>query len=251
MRKTLFIMNEEEFIKNVIEEKKKPEQLGMKRLVSLLCRYYYKLGIKPKELSYTVENQLKEIMSEDENFRPFEYVDLIKSTASKVIHGKVPKELKVREGIKMYKKDYELIDTLDTRQEKRLMFTAIALSRFFDNNGWIYLDINELFSLANIKTKRCNRELLLGALTEKGLLDINMKADSAVNVRVVNYMKENGSDKDVQYTITEFNQIGNQGIVSAAPTKYMICSKCGKLVKKQSNSMKYCKHCAKEMKNIN
>lgn len=103
-------MNEEEFIKNVIEEKKKPGQLGMKRLVSLLCRYYYKLGIKPKELSYTVENQLKEIMSEDENFRPFEYVDLIKSTASKVIHGKVPKELKVREGIKMYKKDYELID---------------------------------------------------------------------------------------------------------------------------------------------
>ena len=243
--KPLFIINEEDYIQKVIESEHKPDTLSIKRMVTMLCRYFYKLGIKPKELSYTVCKQLEKIMNDDENFRPYEVADLVYATSTKIIHGKIPKELKVRDYIPVYKDEMKVLDKLKSQNEKKLMFTMYVLARYFDHHGWISLPLEDVISLSNVKCSNKKKYEIIRGLIDQGLISINMKASSLLNVCIKGYNIKHDAEC---YRITEISNLGEYYLLNTSPNKYVRCNACGKSVQKKSNRTSFCNKCINDRK---
>lgn len=240
-----YVINERRFIENMINTKKNEMDAPISSVINLLAKYYFNNSLKPKELSYVVNSKLSDIEKGNKYFREFEYMDLIQSSCKKMIDGKISHELYEKDSIPVYKSEYDLIETLETKREKKLMFTLIVLARFSRHKGWVSESYSNIFKLANVHCSVKEKAVLMYNLSKQELIrtsKISMNQPTSIHVNVLSK-----DDKEIFYKVTNINSLGNTYFMSLNPKKYALCECCNRLIVKTANNMKYCKKCANKI----
>ena len=148
--------------------------------------------------------------------------------------------------------EMELISSLKGIQLRRLAFTVLCISKFYDkvsdsNNHWVNTEYKDIMSMANINTSLKRQCDMLRQLKELDLIEMSKKVDNN-NFRVCF-----GCEGDTAIRITDFRNLGYQ-YMRYYGGNYFECTHCG-LVEKERNPVdgrkqKYCDGCAVEVKKI-
>ena len=153
------------------------------------------------------------------------------------------------DSIQISKPEIDKINQLDGKQIRRLAFTLLCLSKYWDivnqqNNHWVNNKDNEIMSFANINTSIRRQCAMYTALRDAGLIQFSKKVDNT-NVRVC--FAEEG---DTAIDIRDLRNLGYQYLLYCGEP-YFECSNCGITVKisepTKGRKQKYCKECAVEI----
>lgn len=236
----MLILRETDFIEDIIENGNpySNKVLSMSKLIYLLCKYY-----KNYE---EVANALIGIYKEDEGFYIEKYDTLILKKIKDILKDDL--ELIDYDFIPIYESDIKLVEELDTNKERKILFTAIVLSRYYNNNGWLGTysakEFNEWFKLANVSESGYNKYFTIHSLMKRGCLS-NSKMNTVTNLN----LKTLDQGKVVM-KITKLENIGNQ-YISNFISGYVLCGNCGKIFKRKSckgRPPKWCDKCAYDIK---
>ena len=144
------------------------------------------------------------------------------------------------------KPEMEIIDSLGSKQLRRLAFTLLCLAKYShmanpENDFWVNNKDSEIMAMANISTSLKRQALLYSTLRNSGLIEFSRKVDNT-SVKVC-FTK----DGDDVLHVTDLRNLGYQYLMYRGEP-YFICSNCGittKLPNPESRrNQKYCKECA-------
>jgi hypothetical protein len=147
--------------------------------------------------------------------------------------------------------EMEKIDSLESRQIRRLAFTLLCLSKYWDavnsrGDHWVNSEQREIMKMANINTSLKRQSLMYGALRKLDMVEFSRKVDNT-NVRVT--FAEGG---EPALKITDFRNLGFQ-YLRYHGEPYFECQNCGIVTKRvggansRGRPQKYCKDCANEV----
>lgn len=239
------ILNEKEQAEKIIEK----GEIGNKptSTLFLLSKYYRqeeKLGEKK------TAQKLNEFM--EKNYKGYNealWEDIIEDISKK---GK-KYLLQEIESINITKAELDNISSIENIKYEKLLFTMLCYAKLYNtlsdiNNGWVNTDIKELYKVARVTVKyRNNKFLYLNDLEKTGLISFSSKNDN-LNIKV-NFID---NDSDVVLKINDFRELGYEYQNYIGDGKFIRCSECERLVKKNGendHSTKYCTKCAKEIFN--
>ena len=140
------------------------------------------------------------------------------------------------------------IDALGGRQLRRLAFTLLCLSKYYDivNNTtshWVNTKDSEIMKMANINTSIRRQSQMYHQLNQEGLIQFSKKIDNT-NVCVVFH-----EDGEPVIQITDLRNLGYQ-YLKYHGEPYSTCENCGITFKMKSTGRprKYCIDCATSIK---
>lgn len=243
----MYILNEEEFIRDTLASRKKPKDISISYLISLTAKYYYlnNPDIDRQILIDTVKKKIREFKIL--GYQEHRYFNKIVQACDNAINSEIDNLFRRIEYIPIYESDISKIMKLNNNQEKKFMFTVYALARYMNCGGWInkkdYKSFSEVFELANIASSISCRNEMIHKLYENNFIELSRKIDN-LNIRV-NLI----NDGEVAYKIKKFENLGNQYLCQFEK-RYKFCATpgcTGKVVITGKNS-KYCYQCARERK---
>lgn len=242
----MYILNEKDYIRNILASKKKPADLTMGYFITLIAKYYYSHDLDARTLSDIVKEKLLEF--DFDNYQEYKYHNKIINICNNLYNEETELVFKEREFIPIYENELNLINALKNDRQKKLMFTFFALARYMDCDGWINKksskEISEVFRLANVTLTSEKRSELLHELYANGYIAFGKKVDN-LNIKV--QLDDTG---DIVYKVTDFNNIGNQ-YIGNFKKGYKQCKKCGKKIKVTGTNQQYCRTCSKKNESEN
>lgn len=241
----MYILNEKEYIRTILASKKKPDDLTIGYLISLIAKYYFNDTCDANALSETIKEKLLELNID--NYQEYIYHNKISSVCNSLFEGEIDCSFKQREYVPIYENEIKLINSLKNDRQKKLMFTFFAIARYMESDGWINkknsTGILEVFKLANITLSSNDRNKLLHELYVNGFISFSKRVNN-LNIKI--RLDNTG---DIVYKIYEFNNIGNQFIVNFKKG-YKQCKECGKRIRDTGNKKTYCDKCAEKKEKI-
>ena len=235
------ILNENEWAEDMIEN----YDLGDKPTQTLrkIARYYYENKYSKKEIRRLLENFLIGCNPSISLVKWSDSLDRIVKNVDK------RKSISI-DGVDITVPELELIDSLKGTQLRRLAFTVLCVSKYWDavykdNNHWLNTPDNEIIRMANIRTSIKRQSLLFGMLIDQKLVKQSKRVDN-LNVQVL-FTKPG----EVAMHIDDFRNLGYQYLkYHGGP--YYECQCCGLVVKDNPDrtgpAHKYCPDCASSMK---
>lgn len=154
------------------------------------------------------------------------------------------------DGVSITKDELARIEALPGKQIRRLAFTLLCVSRYWDgvsesNNHWVNTSDKEVMQMANINTSIKRQSLMFSELKAAGMIRFSKKIDN-INVQVI----FGDADGEVAMTIQDFRNIGYQ-YLKYYGEPYFECSNCGVVSKihnpSKGRKQKYCPNCAIEL----
>lgn len=242
----MYILNEKDYIRNILVSRQKPADLTMGCLITLIAKYYYSSGSDSETLSGIVKEKLLEF--DLDNYQEYKYHNKITGICDSLYNGETTTGFKEREFIPIYESELNLISTLKNDRQKKLMFTFFALARYMDCDGWINKksskELSEVFRLANVTLTSEKRNELLHELYSDGYITFGKKVDN-LNIKIP--LEDSG---DIAYRLTCFNHIGNQ-YIGNFKKGYRQCRTCGKKIKVIGANQQYCRTCSRKNESEN
>ena len=241
----MIVLNENDWAYEMIQS----ESLGRKPYETLcrVARYY----IEEKEYSK------KETRMELERFlikcEPTASIPKWSNTLDRVMNVAYKYKSVCIDELTITKKEMELIDSLDSRQARRLAFTLLCLSKYWDlvsnsDKHWVNSKDSEIMRLANINTSIKRQSLLYHTLNEQGMIEFSKKVDNT-NVRVL--FGDYNDNSEIAMVITDTRNLGYQYMMYHGEP-YFICENCGVTTKMRNPNVgrkqKYCTDCANKIK---
>jgi hypothetical protein len=153
------------------------------------------------------------------------------------------------DGIGISSSELARIGSLETSQMKRLAFTLLCLSKYWDavgkNDGhWVNTKDSEIMKMANIVTSIKRQSAMYSSLKERGMIGFSKKVDNT-NVCVLF-----GDSGPAEMLVTDFRNLGYQYLKHYGGP-YFECQNCGITTKyndsAKSRNQKYCRQCAAEV----
>ena len=238
----MIIMNEREYIEDMIKNK----DLGYSpfKTISMVARYYYSLGYKPRMIREELEHFMIRCDSD---------INLVKwsSAIDKAVLKAKERPLIEINGIHITQKELEVCKSAGASAFQRLAFTALCLAKYFNavsgkNNGWVNTKMKNIFSLADIKTSKKRQAYMIGNLVDKGLFRLSNRIDNT-NIQVL-FIDEEGSPV---LTLDDMDNLGLQYERFIFGEKdYPKCIICGKIFRRKGpknvRPKVYCKECFEE-----
>ena len=243
-----YIFNEKQYIEDFLNGTQVENKIGLRYIIGLLFRYYtiYKSDeINSRKVKDQILNDIKNNGSfHDNNIQDFELEKVIKSVIAKnkkyYKDNRMYKPLKQLEYIPLYKGEFDFIQTLETEQEKKFMFTCYILARFY-NTTWVNSSETEIFKLANITKTSKEKSLFIGKLLREEKI---FMSDYITSLALK--LKETKQEDDEEVIrIYQMKNLGNLFLAHIRPN-YKQCEECGRLIKIKGNKTMYCKKCLKE-----
>ena len=236
----MIILNEVDYVRQIIETKERPPKMAMKRLIVYLCKYYYnKTSFKDaKEFQRFILDLLLEFHFNEAEYEEYRFNNYVYTICKKLLSGELSGFLRDIKEIIITKSEAEIIRSCETDRQKKLLFTLYVLAKTYNNpTGWIGYSDNDIFSLANLQATAKEKVLLIKELIDLGLVQYNHVIDKN------SYKVELDEDlTNVELIITDFTNIGNQWVIHEDNTK-MICERCGRIVQRRGKKHKYCRRC--------
>lgn len=221
--------------------------LGQKpfETLSRVARYYMDNGMTQSETRKRLDIFLIECM-------PFASIPLWSETMDRALKRAIKNPAIHIENINITKSEMDTIDKLDGRQLRRLAFTLLCLSKYWNQvndtgDFWVNSKDSDIMHMANIKTSVKRQSLMYNQLNSLGLIRFSKRVDNT-NVKVCF-----ASDGAVALSITDFRNLGYQYLLYHGEP-YFKCFNCGITIKydnpkskSSSGHQKYCKTCAAEI----
>lgn len=208
--------------------------------LSIIAKYYYhSLGYKKSKIN----NLLNEFMSKNYagyHLDKLSWQDTIESIVKKVNKYAL---LEV-DGVSITKSELQTISEIDNPIRERVMFTILCLAKFglarnSNSNGWVNTDSKEIFKMARVSCKALERELYIGDLFDRGLLELPMRNDNT-SIRVTFIDTESPEE----LFVSDFRELGYE-YLKYKGENFIRCAECGILTRGNKNGTKrYCKDCA-------
>lgn len=208
--------------------------------LQLLATYLREDGYNDREIENELHTFLKKYSS---NYNKVKYYKIIDEKVKKSKNFKLKRAYVV--GIT--KSELDTILKEDNYKCQKLMFVYLVLAKYYMSNNhtnkyYVGCKDNDIFKLCDMYVRKQDKMDLMHYLTKKGYITPTLSMSS-----IVNYVNEDSEiiislvpDEDMVYYFERY--LG--GI-------FIECEVCGKLVKKTNNRVKYCKNCAKKIKNRN
>lgn len=208
--------------------------------LSIIAKYYYHcLGYKKSK----IKNLLNEFMAKNYagyHLDKMSWQDTIDSIVKKV-NKYVLLEV---DGVSITKSELQTISEIDNPIRERVMFTILCLAKFGlarnpNSNGWVNTDSKEIFKMARVSCKALERELYIGDLFDRGLLELPMRNDNT-SIRVTFIDTESPEE----LFVSDFRELGYE-YLKYKGENFIRCAECGILTRGNKNGTKrYCKDCA-------
>lgn len=234
------VLDEYEWAEQMIADK----TLGEKPTETLtrVARYYYANRYSKKDVRKLVEAFLLRC-------DPSASIPGWSDTLDRVMKRIDKAELIRLEGIPVSKEELVAISSLGGRQLRRLAFTLLCVSKYWDavrpnNNGWVNTGDGELMQMANIKAPIKKQSAMFAELRAAGLIRFAKRVDN-LNVQVL-FAQDGAPAMFVQ----DFRNLGNRYLMHCGEP-YFECENCGLVTKIRSpgkgRPQKYCLDCAAEV----
>ena len=240
----LYILNEKEYIRNVLVSGVKPDGISNGYLITLIAKYYFDKEKKPDVLIETVKKKM--LGFNIEGYQEYRYANKIKKTCIELYELESDKLFRELEYVPIYEKELKVVESLPNDRQKKFMFTLYAIARYMNCDGWINKKnskgLSEVFKLANTTLSSDKKNELLYELYNNGYIHFGKKINN-LNIQV----ELSDEDDTIVYKVTEFENIGNQ-YIGNFKKGYKQCKRCGKKIKDTGNKKMYCSKCANEKK---
>ena len=107
-----------------------------------------------------------------------------------------------------------------------------------NNNGWVNTDTKEIYDLARYSCSRDNRDINIGKLRQKGLVELPKRNDN-LNCRITFI---NDEDEEELF-VSDFRELGYE-YLNYLGEKFIRCSECDTLTRiGKTNRKIYCTKC--------
>lgn len=233
----MIILNEREYAENCLRNglmDSKPFNT-----LSIIAKYYYHcFGYRKKKITTLLLDYLSKY------YPRYELNELSWHTSVEKIAANAGSfELFEISGIKVTKAEMEIILGLKNKVLERLAFTMLCLAKLNNiknpkNNGWVNAESKEIFNYARISCKADEREIKIGQLWQKGLLDFSKRNDN-LNCRVT-FIND---DSEEELFISDFRELGYEYLLYKGEN-FIRCADCGILTRgNKAGTKKYCKDC--------
>lgn len=176
-------------------------------------------------------------------FRPAKNEQLILSVLDQ-INNSTEYKFSLNTNMKFYKTEIEEIKSITDKKLQKIMFIIMCLAKW-RNANYIYLNcessikLKDIFDLARIKDTKINQMEMLHQLNSSGRIDTQLKPILKVFIPSI---CEDGE------CMFEFS-INDNMIQEWLNLVGVKCLRCGNGFEKNCNKQKYCKNCAKIIKN--
>lgn len=249
----MYILNEKEYIREILASGTKPDHISNGYLITLITKYYFD---KDKDLNVLIDIVKQKMIDFNiEGYQEYRYANKIKKTCIELYESESTNLFREFEYVPIYEKELKVVESLPNDRQKKFMFTLFAIARYMDCGGWINKKdskgLSEVFKLANVTLSSDKKNELLHDLYSNGYIHFGKKVNN-LNIRI----DLGGTDDDIAYKVTLFENIGNQ-YIGNFKKGYKQCQNpgCGRKIRiksKNDYSTKYCSTCAKEIhKKIN
>lgn len=209
--------------------------------VKVLAKYYYHvMGYKKKKIT----EELTEYLSD--KYPTYQFQKEQWRTTIEKIATKVNKSILYETPyVGISKSELEKIDgaNMDARH-KQLMFAILCLAKYAltrnpNSNGWVNVELGEIFKMANLGASNAiRRSRMAGDLELLELLEFPKK-NGNLSMRVTFI-----DNKDEFLKIEDFDTLGYKYLQYTGDKNIVPCLKCGKLIRQNRNgTKKYCKEC--------
>ena len=239
----MYILNEKEYIRNIITSGVKPDNISNGYLITLIAKYYFDKDKNPDDLIDIVKKKMLDFNIE--GYQEYRYANKIKKACIELYDLESDKLFRELEYVPIYEKELKVVESLPNDRQKKFMFTLYAIARYMNCDGWINKKdskgLSEVFKLANTTLSSDKKNELLHELYSNGYIHFGKKVNN-LNIRV-----ELGDEDDVVvYKVKEFENIGNQ-YIGNFKKGYKQCKCCGKKIKETVHNRIYCQSCAKKV----
>ena len=208
--------------------------------LSIIAKYYYYcLNYKKSKIEMLLNDFMFKNYSIGYQSDRLSWQDTIEKIVKKVNNY----TLLELDGVKITKSELKTISGIGNPNKERVMFTILCLAKFGiarnpQNNGWVNTDSKEIFKMARVSCKAKERELYIGDLCDRGLLELPKRNDN-VSLRVTFI-----DDGDEELFISDFRELGYE-YLKYKGENFIRCAECGILTRGNKNRTKrYCKDCA-------
>ena len=229
----MIILNERSWVSDVLNKR----ELGSKPSETL-----FRIAKVDLANGYTKTNTIEHL----ENFilmcDPTVSIPKWSKTIGYIVNGAKKSPVVELDGVTITEPEMKVVDSLPSRQIKRLAFTLLCLAKYHDaassNDGhWANCDDSEVAKLANIRSSASHRCLMYNTLYKLGLIDFPKKVDNT-NIKVLFV-----SDGEPVLKVSDFRSLGNQYLMYHGEP-FLECRSCGIITKRIGNNQKYCPNCA-------
>lgn len=195
-----------------------------------------------------VKGHLKEVITQHPcRFLPKVFDDIVESALRDADKWRV-KDVGY---ISITENEMNAIAGVEKESYRKILFSLLCCSKYWNkvnqlNNNWSNTKESDLIKLANVYaiTVR-DRGKMFFDLKNDGYISFSKRVDN-LNIRV-DFVDDESPEV---MRITDFRNLGNQ-YLAFFEGGYFKCKMCGAVIKKKSNSHKFCKECARKVKNIN
>ena len=239
----MYILNEKEYIRNIIASGVKPDNISNGYLITLIVKYYFDKDKNQDDLIDIVKKKMLDFNIE--GYQEYRYANKIKKACIELYDLESDKLFRELEYVPIYEKELKIVESLPNDRQKKFMFTLYAIARYMNCDGWINKKdskgLSEVFKLANTTLSSDKKNELLHELYSNGYIHFGKKVNN-LNIRV----ELSDEDDVVIYKIKEFENIGNQYIGNFKKGYKQCVNGCGRKIKIKGTNDKYCKYCARE-----
>lgn len=227
------------------EEMIREKDLGKKPSETLrrVGRYYLDNGCKKAELLEKLESFILQC-------DPTASLPKWHNALTNIVKAAVKYKAVDIDYLEIYKEELDKIETISSVPVKRLAFTLLCLSKYWNvikesNDGWVNNKVNEIMSMANISASIRRQGAMFKELENIGFIQFSKMVDNT-NVRVLF-----AGGERIEMHIDDFRNLGYQYLMYKGGP-YIRCERCGITTKikggENKRRQKYCPECSLRMK---
>lgn len=216
--------------------------IGMGKVVMLIGKYYYSLGLDRQEVYKSINSYLKERM---DKYTPKKWSEMINNILDTIEKNGWYNLIDI-DSISITKAEWDTIVGIGNVKLEKIAFVLLCYIKVYRTRGSNNDKMNEIGNLLleSVGSGTSNDKLLLADLKDLSLIEVGRLNHMYVKPLYIN------EESDKYFEINNFNKVTTYYDEYKNGTKYGECEICGKrfkIINRKDNSSKYCNKCKKEV----
>lgn len=213
--------------------------IGMGKVVMLIGKYYYSLGLERQEVYKSINSYLKEQM---DKYTPKKWSEMINNILDTIEKNEWYNLIDI-DSITITKAEWNTIIGIGNVKLEKIAFVLLCYIKVYRARGSSNDKMNNISDILKESGLRAvdENKLLFADLRDLGLIQIGTLKHMFIKPLYINeesnkYIKIDDFEKVISYYDEYKNKV-----------KYGRCKVCGKRIKITNNRGKYCKVCGKDI----
>ena len=214
--------------------------IGMGKVIMLIGKYYYSLGVDRQEVYKSINSYLRERM---DKYTPKKWSEMINNILDTIEKNEWYNLIDV-DSISITKAEWNTIVGIGNVKLEKIAFVLLCYIKVYRARGSKNDKMNEIGNLLleSVGSGTSNDKLLLADLKDLDLIEVGRLNHMYVKPLYIN------EESDKYFEINNFNKITTYYDEYKNDIKYRECEICGKRFKVGKNGRnKYCNVCARKI----